>query len=113
MPRIALIGAGGFVGGSIAKSLSTKSEADVVEVTRTNYDAARDDGSYDVLINSAMPSKRFWARQNPADDFVEPSRKPPSWSMTGTPAKLSRSVLFPHAANSIRSTGDTRPRPKS
>ncbi|HAT34677.1 MAG TPA: hypothetical protein DCS82_03100 [Rhodospirillaceae bacterium] len=75
MPRIALIGAGGFVGGSIAKSLSTKSEADVVEVTRTNYDAARDDGSYDVLINSAMPSKRFWARQNPADDFVETVEK--------------------------------------
>lgn len=75
MPRIALIGAGGFVGGSIAKALAGNPDATVTAVTRANYDAARGDGAYDVLINAAMPSKRFWARQNPADDFTETVEK--------------------------------------
>lgn len=75
MPRIALIGAGGFVGGSIAKALAGKSDIDLVAITRANYEDARNDGAYDVLINSAMPSKRFWARQNPADDFTETVEK--------------------------------------
>ncbi len=75
MTRVALIGAGGFVGTSIAKALATNDVIDLVPVTRANYDTARDDGAYDVLINTSMPSKRFWARQNPALDFTETVEK--------------------------------------
>ena len=75
MTRVALIGAGGFVGSSIGKALTAKSEIDLALVTRATYDAAHDDGPYDVLINTAMPSKRFWARQNPGLDFVETVEK--------------------------------------
>lgn len=43
---------------------------EVVGVTRETYD--RDsEGEYDIVINSAMPSGRFWARENPHDDFAE------------------------------------------
>ena len=75
MTRVALIGSGGFVGTSIGKALKSKPGIDLAQVTRANHDAARDDGPYDVLINTAMPSKRFWARQNPALDFVETVEK--------------------------------------
>jgi nucleoside-diphosphate-sugar epimerase len=75
MTRVALIGSGGFVGTSIGKALKSRPGIDLAQVTRANHDAARDDGPYDVLINTAMPSKRFWARQNPALDFVETVEK--------------------------------------
>jgi len=75
MTRVALIGASGFVGTSIGKALNGKPGIDLAPITRANHDAARDDGPYDVLINTAMPSKRFWARQNPALDFVETVEK--------------------------------------
>ncbi|MDB3954246.1 NAD(P)-dependent oxidoreductase [Alphaproteobacteria bacterium] len=72
MARVALIGADGFVGSSIVKALSAKADIDLAPVTRTTYNAARDDGPYD---NTAMPSKRFWARQNPNLDFIETVEK--------------------------------------
>ena len=75
MTRVALIGAGGFVGSSIVKALAAKADIDLAPVTRTNYNAAREDGPYDILINTAMPSKRFWARQNPKLDFIETVEK--------------------------------------
>ena len=39
-------------------------------VTRENYEEARDARKYDILINAAMPSKRFWAKNNPYKDFL-------------------------------------------
>ena len=51
MTRVALIGAGGFVGSSILKALAAKADIDLALVTRTTYNAARDDGPYDILIN--------------------------------------------------------------
>ena len=75
MKRIALIGAEGFVGTSIAKALSSKKQTDLVKVNRQNYELIRNEGTYDILINAAMPSKRFWAQQNPAKDFIETTQK--------------------------------------
>ena len=75
MKRIALIGAQGFVGSCIAKSLCCKNDVELVTVNRQNYELNRTDGSYDILINAAMPSKRFWAQQNPTLDFIETTEK--------------------------------------
>ena len=75
MRRIALIGANGFVGSSIAKALIANHDFDLIAVTRSNYEVARIDGYYDILINAAMPSKRFWAQQAPERDFSETTEK--------------------------------------
>lgn len=60
--KIALIGYKGFVGRALFKEL------DVIGVDRDNYEKKKKDW-YDMVINSAMPSKRFWAWNNPWDDF--------------------------------------------
>ena len=39
-------------------------------MTRQNYDECRKQ-SYDYVINTAMPSKRFWSLNNPIDDINE------------------------------------------
>ena len=44
-------------------------------VTRENYEEARKGKKYDILINAAMPSKRFWAKKNPHKDFIETVEK--------------------------------------
>ena len=75
MRRIALIGANGFVGSSIARALIANHDFDLIAVSRSNYEVARMDGYYDILINAAMPSKRFWARQEPEKDFSETTEK--------------------------------------
>lgn len=72
--RIAVIGAQGFVGSVLLAALEDGSR-DVVGVTRETHEAARGNGTYDVLINAAMPSKRFWAKMNPQADFVESVEK--------------------------------------
>ena len=60
--KIALIGYKGFVGRVLFKKLN------MVGVGRDNYDEMKK-GEYDIVINCAMPSKRFWAFNNPFDDF--------------------------------------------
>jgi nucleoside-diphosphate-sugar epimerase len=47
---------------------------EVVSVTRDNYADARA-RNYDVLVNSAMPAGRFWAKKHPSADFVETVQK--------------------------------------
>ena len=44
-------------------ALSRSVDYDVVPVVREDYDMARRRGLYDLIINAAMPSKRYWARQ--------------------------------------------------
>ncbi len=75
MKSIALIGCNGFVGKSIRKYLSNNKEILLNAVTRENYEAARKEKHYDIIINAAMPSKRFWAKQNPYKDFCETIEK--------------------------------------
>lgn len=66
--RVAVVGASGFFGAVLTQALS-RQHHDVTPVTRATYDDARR-GTYDVVINTAMPSKRFWARQHPDLDFA-------------------------------------------
>lgn len=67
--RIAVVGASGFFGRALVQALATTPHT-VTPVTRANYGASRT-GAYDVVINAAMPSRRFWARQHPDLDFIE------------------------------------------
>jgi nucleoside-diphosphate-sugar epimerase len=69
-----VVGAKGYVGSALAASFRKLPSCTVVEVTRENYGAmqARE---YDVLVNAAMPSARFWAKNNPREDFTETVQK--------------------------------------
>jgi nucleoside-diphosphate-sugar epimerase len=69
---IAVVGARGFVGAALVKAFSERAE--VTAVARDNYAAARS-RSYDVVVNSAMPAGRFWAKSNPLADFAETVQK--------------------------------------
>jgi nucleoside-diphosphate-sugar epimerase len=74
MISIAVVGASGYVGGAVSAALASRSSIAVMPVTRANYAEMRE-RSYDVLINAAMPSGRFWAKNNPDKDFVETVQK--------------------------------------
>lgn len=71
--RVAVFGANGLVGKNLCIALSAKNH-DVIPVTRQNY-ADAIGKRYDVVINSAMPSSRFWAKNNPEKDFTETVQK--------------------------------------
>ena len=64
--KIAVIGAGGFVGSALMRHAPN---AEVVGVTRANYDilAAK---TWDFVINASNNSKKYLADQNPAEDYV-------------------------------------------
>ncbi|MBL9039941.1 MAG: NAD-dependent epimerase/dehydratase family protein [Archangium sp.] len=65
---VAVIGASGYVGSALCASPHLTSSYDVVRVTRETYAACKRE-RYDVVINCAMPSARFKARNDPAWDF--------------------------------------------
>lgn len=67
---VAVVGASGFVGAALCKALDKFPDLSAVRVTRENYLEMKG-GKYDYVINAAMPSKRFWAKQNPQQDFSE------------------------------------------
>jgi len=68
MKKIAIIGAEGFVGSALCRQ--AKDKFDLVKVTRSNYEICKNQ-KYDFVINTAMPSRRFWALNNPKKDVVE------------------------------------------
>lgn len=74
MKTIAVIGASGFVGSALYKTLKKNNTYRVVSVVRANYDRFRRQ-AFDIVINAAMPSARFWAKNNPQDDFRETVEK--------------------------------------
>jgi len=67
---VAIVGAHGFVGGALARAFDAAGGYRVVEVTRDGCADART-AAYDLVVNAAMPSRRFWAKQDPAGDFRE------------------------------------------
>ena len=75
MTSIALIGANGFVGKSIKRYLLKNKNISLTSVIRENYEDKRKGNHFDIIINAAMPSKRFWAKQNPHKDFHETVEK--------------------------------------
>jgi|SaaInlStandDraft_5_1057022.scaffolds.fasta_scaffold17204_3 nucleoside-diphosphate-sugar epimerase len=67
MTKIGIIGYKGYVGKNIYQEC-IKRNLNVVGIDRENFMEKKND-HYDILINSAMPSKRFWALNNPMEDF--------------------------------------------
>jgi nucleoside-diphosphate-sugar epimerase len=70
MNKVAIIGANGFVGKAITKVFFQSGKYDVVQVVRENYESIKAQKiKFDLIIHTAMPSKRWWAANNPLDDF--------------------------------------------
>lgn len=69
MTTIAIVGARGFVGRTLAHAFAS-SGFEVTAVTRELYAQAQQ-ATYDVLVNAAMPAARFWAKSNPSADVLE------------------------------------------
>jgi len=67
LKKIGIIGAGGFLGKTLHK-VSNGFNFQIIPITRENFDNHKDN-RFDFLINSAMPSKKFWASENPYLDF--------------------------------------------
>ena len=74
MISIAVVGASGYVGGAVSAALASNLNIAVISVIKNNYDDMRE-RYYDVVINAAMPSARFWAKSYPDKDFVETVQK--------------------------------------
>lgn len=73
--RAAVVGATGFLGRVLTDYLQRHpDEWEVTAVTRENYTQAQP-AEYDVVVNAAMPSRRFWAKQHPELDFIETVQK--------------------------------------
>lgn len=70
MTRVAVIGAAGFVGAALVRAARAKPDLDVVPIVRADFEA-HEGRSFDVVVHTAMPSKRYWAKQNPELDFAE------------------------------------------
>lgn len=72
--RVAVVGSSGFFGSRFADFLASQEQFSVTAVTRANYaEAAK--AEYDIVVNTAMPSRRFWAKQHPELDFIETVQK--------------------------------------
>lgn len=74
MLSIAIIGSKGYVGSALFEELLKSSKYEVVGVTRENYLEIKAQ-NFDIVINCAMPSGRFWAKNHPEEDFVETVKK--------------------------------------
>ncbi len=70
MLKIALIGANGYIGTALYNKLRTNKKMFVIPVIRENYAKFKRE-NYDFVINSALPSARYWALNNPREDFNE------------------------------------------
>ncbi|MCD4795145.1 MAG: hypothetical protein K8R54_18075 [Bacteroidales bacterium] len=74
MISVALFGSNGFVGSAIYSALLSTGKYDVVAITRDNY-IKKTSKFYNIIINAAMPAARFWAKNNPKEDFRETIQK--------------------------------------
>jgi nucleoside-diphosphate-sugar epimerase len=74
MKKIAVIGSNGFVGSQISNEIKNSEDFCLVPVTRGDNlkDAIK---LADVIIHSANPAKRFFAENNPEEDFCETVEK--------------------------------------
>tara|TARA_Y100000768_G_C23990707_1_gene692525 strand:- start:9569 stop:10294 length:726 start_codon:yes stop_codon:yes gene_type:complete len=75
--KIAIIGSSGFFGSELQKASLLFPQNQYFYINRTNFtNFVKDYGdNIDIVINSAMPSARFWAENNPEKDFIETVQK--------------------------------------
>lgn len=64
--KLGVLGANGLLGNDLVNYLSSSYK--VISITRENYEEHKGCG-FDVFINANGNSKRFWANQNPQEDF--------------------------------------------
>ncbi len=64
--KVGIVGAKGFVGSALCRNAHKNNE--VIQINKNNYEEEKSK-TYDILINSAMPSTKYWASTNPFDDF--------------------------------------------
>lgn len=74
MISIAVVGANGYIGSALCRMLGDKKTIQVIPVIRDSYNVLSQE-KYDVVINCATGSKRFWASQNPEQDYIETVEK--------------------------------------
>lgn len=74
MIGVAVVGASGYVGQTLTRTLQRDSRYAVTAVTRANY-VQMQGRSFDILVNAAMPSRRLWAERNSGEDFIETVQK--------------------------------------
>lgn len=67
MKRIGIIGSNGFLGKTLCK-ISKNYDYEIIEITKTDYEDQKPK-NFDILINTATTSKKFWANENPYLDF--------------------------------------------
>ena len=74
MKKVAVIGSCGFVGSQISSEIKNSKDFSLIPVTRGDNlrDAIR---QADVVIHSANSAKRFFAENNPEEDFYESVEK--------------------------------------
>ncbi len=68
--NIGIVGANGFVGTKFC-SILEKENINYEKVTRDNYNNFKVKNNFSHVINCAMPSGRFWSKNNPTEDFKE------------------------------------------
>lgn len=69
MKKIGVVGANGFFGRALCKNVKDF-DLNLVAITKENYSSLKSD-KYDFLVNSAMPSTKYWALNNPYSDFQQ------------------------------------------
>ena len=69
MLKIGIVGSKGFLGSAFSR-ISHNFDYNIINITRKNFEQFKTD-SFDVLINAATPSKKFWALNNPYIDFKD------------------------------------------
>jgi len=67
LTKIGIIGSEGFLGKTLCK-ISKNYEYEIIEISKLDYENQKSK-TFDILINTATPSKKFWASKNPYLDF--------------------------------------------
>lgn len=68
MKTLAIIGSNGMIGSDLVRYLNTKFL--ITPITKENYNIYIGK-HFDIVINTSGNSKRYWANQNPLEDFVK------------------------------------------
>ena len=71
---VAVLGANGFVGSTICKEIMKFENFDLIRVARSD-DMAKSIQKADLVIHSANSSRRYYANNNPEDDFFDTVEK--------------------------------------
>lgn len=72
--RVAVLGAGGYVGAHVCRALETSESYELVKVLRGDSLIKKLE-DIDIVIHAANPAKRFRAESNPSQDFIETVEK--------------------------------------